>query len=160
MVNGVDLVVGAGNNKETLAQDQFFVQRKILQIHTVANDTQFGIGTLFPYKIQTVPVESFQGMVMQQMLCSPEFNGGQNSSRIVIFFSPDMYGIKARMESKDGTYCAIECLAELIVENAPQDYTTTLAQLAALDVSPRYFLFHTNALTANHCSGHDFGYFW
>lgn len=58
---GVDVVVGAGSNIETTAIDQFFNGRKLVQVHTVANDPQLQVGANYPYKIATVPSSSFEG---------------------------------------------------------------------------------------------------
>ena len=146
---GVDVVVGGMPNLETITHDMMFGERKLIQLHTSANDTRFGSGETFPYKIQTNTIESFQGMVLQHILCSPMFSQNRNTSRIVIFFSPNDYGTKALIETQDETYCEIEVLAEIPVRDAPQDYSSLLEQLIETDVSPSIFVFHTNALTAS-----------
>ena len=148
-MNGVDIVVGGMGNVETMTHDGIFGDRKLIQLHTLANDTRLGSGDDFPYKLGTTPVESYQGMVFQQIVCSSMFSQNFNASRIVIFFNPTDYGIKARMETQDGTYCGVEVLAQLVVQEAPRDYSAVIQQIIQLDVSPRFFIFHTNALTAS-----------
>jgi hypothetical protein len=58
---GVDVVVGAGSNLETTGMDQFFNGRQIVHVHTVANDPQLQIGANYPYKIASVPINSYEG---------------------------------------------------------------------------------------------------
>jgi hypothetical protein len=58
---GVDIVVGAGSNLESEAADPYLGDSKITLIHTVAMDTQLTYGATYPYKLQTTPVDSFQG---------------------------------------------------------------------------------------------------
>ena len=61
---GVDVVVGAGSNLETMAMNQNFNGRHILQIHTVANDPQLQTGANYPYKIASVPSSSYEGKML------------------------------------------------------------------------------------------------
>jgi len=59
---GVDIVVGARDDVETVAMNQILTGKNLIQVHTVAQDTQLGVGASFPNKIGTLPVDSFQGM--------------------------------------------------------------------------------------------------
>ena len=61
---GVDIVVGAGSNIETTGMDQFFNGRQLIQVHTVANDPQLQVGANYPYKIATIPISSFEGILL------------------------------------------------------------------------------------------------
>ena len=61
---GVNVVVGAGSNLETMAMNQNFNGRHILQIHTVANDPQLQTGANYPYKIASVPSSSYEGKIL------------------------------------------------------------------------------------------------
>jgi hypothetical protein len=58
---GADVVVGAGDDIQTIAMNQIFNGRKLIQVHTLAQASQLAVGASYPYKIATVPVESFQG---------------------------------------------------------------------------------------------------
>jgi hypothetical protein len=63
--------------------------------------------TIFNYiaprdKVQTPPIDSYQGMAIQHLMCKT-----YNVSRIVIFATNDNFGVKTAMESGDGTFCQI-----------------------------------------------------
>ncbi len=104
---GVDIVIGQGNDVETFVSNKYFQELKLTQIHTLAQDTMFGIGDEFPYKLQTVIVETYQGMVWQEMICN-YFKWGKFASIAV-----DLdFGYKISVESSDLTYCETERIAE------------------------------------------------
>jgi hypothetical protein len=60
---GVDIVIGTGDAIETECLNQYFNQKRIIQIHTSNTDAQLATGALYQYKLQTTPVDSFQGNV-------------------------------------------------------------------------------------------------
>lgn len=105
---GVDAVVGGLSNLATIGSNYYFSGEtvKILQIHSFANATELGVGADFPYKVQTTPIESFQGMVLESVLCTYF-----QYSRISVFASNDIYGIKASTEVGDNTYCPLNFLS-------------------------------------------------
>jgi len=104
---GVHAVVGAGNNVETMASNQMLKSHKIIEIHTVASDAALGDGVTYPYKLQTTPIDSFQGMVYQKIMCT-DFK----YSKLTIFATNDNLGSKATIESADGTYCEMHVLSK------------------------------------------------
>ena len=59
--NNVSGVVGSLDNFGTDASNRYFNEFKIVQSHSFAMGTEFGIGENYPYKVQTVPIDSFQG---------------------------------------------------------------------------------------------------
>lgn len=107
---GVDIVVSAAENIETMAALKMFEAYRVVQIHALAQDTLLGSGTDYPYKIQTVPIDSFQGMVLQSIMCHV-YGYGKTS----VWASFDEMGTKAAMESGDGTYCPIEKVSSHMV---------------------------------------------
>lgn len=142
--NGVDLVVGGNNNEETMTADIIYATRKLIQIHTVANETALGNGVVYPFKLQTNPIESYQGMVLQQLMCN-EFD----TKNVVLFYTDSTSGTKARMENLDGTYCPFNVQGQFIVAPAPWDYTEVFYTLINSGAEPRYFVFFTDPLTAS-----------
>ncbi len=105
--SGVDIVIGQGNDVETFVSNKYFQDLKLPQIHTLAQDTMFGIGDDFPYKIQTVIVETYQGMVWQNILCN--YFEWDKFATIAIDLD---FGYKITIESSDLTYCALRKIAE------------------------------------------------
>ena len=59
---GVDIVVGAGDDIETQAMNQIFTQNQIIQIHTIAQSVEMSQSALYPWRLQTTPLQSYQGV--------------------------------------------------------------------------------------------------
>ena len=59
---GVNIVVGAGDDIETEAMNQIFAQSKTIQIHTISRAVELSQGALYPWRLQTTPLESYQGL--------------------------------------------------------------------------------------------------
>ena len=62
---GLDIVVGAGGDDATMAMNAMYNSAKLVQIHALAQSTLHGEGTVYHYKVQTVPIDSFMGMALQ-----------------------------------------------------------------------------------------------
>jgi gamma-aminobutyric acid type B receptor len=151
---GVDAVVGAGNDVETKCSDQLFAELKMVQVHTVSMDTDLGVGQTYPYKIQTVPIESFQGMVWQHIMCTYfEY------TRFSVWATNDNFGTKATMESGDGTYCPMTPLTLHSVRYDTEDFSQELDK--AIAGGSRIHLFFVPAPTAARIieQGHERGLF-
>lgn len=58
---GVNVVVGAGNDVETEATNQIFAQSQTIQIHTISKAVELSQGALYPWRLQTTPLQSYQG---------------------------------------------------------------------------------------------------
>lgn len=58
---GVNIVVGAGDDVETLAMDQIFSQSNTIQIHTISQAVELSQGANYPWRLQTSPLASYQG---------------------------------------------------------------------------------------------------
>ena len=59
--NNVTGVVGSLDNYGTDISNRYFEEFKITQSHSMAMGTEFVLGDTYPFKVQTVPVDSFQG---------------------------------------------------------------------------------------------------
>ena len=62
--NKVSSVVGSLDNFGTEASNKFLNDFALVQSHSMAMSSDFGVGKSYPYKIQTVPVDSFEGTVV------------------------------------------------------------------------------------------------
>lgn len=60
----VDGVVGSLDNFHTKISNQYLNDVEIVQSHSMAQGTEFGIAEDFPYKVQTLPIESYQGKLL------------------------------------------------------------------------------------------------
>jgi ABC-type branched-subunit amino acid transport system substrate-binding protein len=151
---GVHVVIGGGDNTETSASNMLLGSHRTVQIHTRAMDTQFGDGSLYQYKIQTVPVDSFQGMVIQNILCN-----SFGYSRVSVFATNDQFGMKATMEIGEGTYCPIVKASVHSFFPGTKDFTSDI--LAAKDAGTTIFLLFMDAETAGKLlrQGYEMGLF-
>lgn len=151
---GVYGVVCGLPNLETMAADQLFRDHKIVQAHSMATDTNLGFGDTFPYKIQTCPIDSFQGMVLQNIICSYFAY-----KKVTIFATSDTFGSKASMEAVDGTYCNIEVLSTHLFRSDTLDFSSVIA--SAKFAGAQIFLFFMGTQnTANLLEqGYDAGLF-
>ena len=59
--NNVSGVVGSLDSFGTDASNRYLNEFSIVQSHSFAMGTEFGIGERYPFKVQTVPIDSFQG---------------------------------------------------------------------------------------------------
>jgi ABC-type branched-subunit amino acid transport system substrate-binding protein len=103
---GVTIALSALDSDLVKSTHRVLTQTKLPMIHSVATAAEFGEGSVFPYKVQTSPVSSFQGMVFQNILCH-HFR----YQRVAIFSGIDELGVKSAMELQDGSYCPLEVLS-------------------------------------------------
>jgi hypothetical protein len=61
----------------------------LLSLTVLATDTKFGFGDQFPFKIQMAPIDSYQGMVWQHIMCN--YYGYR---KFAIFSTADSSGIQ------------------------------------------------------------------
>ena len=59
--HNVSGVIGSLDDFATDTSNRHFNEFKIVQSHSFAMNNKFGIGENYPYKVQTVPIDSFQG---------------------------------------------------------------------------------------------------
>lgn len=139
---GVDVVLGAGDDIETVQTNQVLNYFKIVQLHTVAVTTDLGIGVNYPYKVQTTPIISYQGLVLQHMLCNYF-----NIAKVTVFATDDNNGLKSVHELIDSTYCSIKLLTSHTLSVGNNDFTSAIS-LAKMSGSRIFVLFMPTSSTA------------
>lgn len=151
---GVNAVVCGLPNMETMASDQLLGDHKIVQAHSMATDTNLGTGTQFPYKLQTCPIDSFQGMVLQNIICN-----FYHYAKVTIFATNDVFGSKAAMEAVDGTYCDIQVLSTHLFRSDTTDFSVILRN--AISAGAQIFLFFMESKNAANLleQGYNIGLF-
>ena len=126
---GVDFVVGAGDNDETEFSDMVLQQFNIVQLHTVASDTRFALGrsyTCNKYKVQNLPVISFQGMVWQEIMCN--YFG---MTKIAVFAASDTNSFRSSIEVADTTYCGLSKMTVQSFDIGTTDFTYVIDNVKA-----------------------------
>jgi hypothetical protein len=124
-INGI---IGGNENMETMASNMMLNDFNTVQLHTRAQDVDFGDGSKYRYKVQTCPIDSFQGMVLQHIICV-EFR----YTTTVVFASDDSYGARMATESGDGTYCAIQKIYQVAIRSSDDDITLNKYLMEAKD---------------------------
>jgi ABC-type branched-subunit amino acid transport system substrate-binding protein len=128
-------VVGSGNDEETSASHMLLQGYNVMQLHTRAMNVEFGNGLKYPFKIQTTPVDSFQGMVLQNIICKE-----YQYHLVTVFATNDDLGTKLAMESTDGTYCNVQKLSVHFVRPGTTDFSEEI-QIAKDAGASVFFIF-------------------
>ena len=139
---GVDVILGAGNDIETVQTNQILNYFKIVQLHTVAMTTDLGIGQNYPYKVQTTPIISYQGLVLQQMLCNYF-----DIEKVTVFATDDNNGLKSVQELESNTYCSIKLLSYHTLSAGNKNFASAIS-LAKLSGSRIFILFMPSSSAA------------
>ena len=103
---GIDCAVGAVDTERTMASNEMFARYKTVQVSSVASGAELSVGTKYPLKARTVPSESFQGMVLQDIIYS-HFN----YRKVSIFCTTEFFAGRAAWDFSDGTFGVIEILS-------------------------------------------------
>ena len=131
---GVDIAISTGNDKETIQSNLILGSSfDIVQISTVAQTTALAHGSLFPRKISTVPVISFNGMVIQNIICN-----FMKVRKVAILSTSTDDGIYATFEVDDGVYCNIKKMIVINVDIGTTDFTQIIAHVKETGV--KYFV--------------------
>ncbi len=93
-----------------------------------------GDGHAFRYKANINAMETFQGMVIQDFLCSYF-----QYTKFIVFSSYNLYGEKTNLESSDGTYCILNKMAAYFIFQDSRDIDTMIED--AKSVGARIFFF-------------------
>jgi ABC-type branched-subunit amino acid transport system substrate-binding protein len=107
----VDAAIVAVGNDAADSATRIFNKREAVVVNSMATDSKFGQGDIYKYRAQTIPIDSFSGVVCQSALCS------LNLTRVAVFVSNDYNGIKFRSELFDEKYCTIEQLIVIEVDS-------------------------------------------
>jgi hypothetical protein len=172
---GVDIVVSAGNGVETQASAAYLGDLKITQIHTVATDTDLTINQKFPYRLQTTPVDSFQGTSYEYTIVSMlpcltfyQYLGFAlhyivceyyKFTRISVFVTNELFGTIALEEMADQDECPWTFLSVHTVVLGLTDFTTEIGVAKAAGSSIFVILLDSTSGAALLEQGYDQGLF-
>jgi hypothetical protein len=129
--SGVFGVVTAQPSDEVVIDNLVAADSKIIQVSSVGQDTRLNEYIYFPYKLMTVPVDSYEGLVMQSVLCSYF-----NARRLVVITDSGYVSRSTVNELLDASYCTFEVLAAIEMRTA-DDFSWTLEEAKAS--GSRYF---------------------
>lgn len=132
--NGLNLTASVSGlpNLETSGLLQIFADSKTVQVNSLATDPMFEDATTYPYKIQTTAVDSYQGKVIQNIMCNYF-----NYTRAVIFAGESTLQLDSIIELTDATFCNIDILATYTFPSYRTDFRPELQN--ALDTTDASF---------------------
>jgi hypothetical protein len=129
--SGIFGFVSAQPSEETVIADMIEVESKIIQVDSVAQDARLSQFAYYPYKLLTVPVSSYDGLVMQSLLCS-----FFNARRIVVVADSGYQSRATVNELLDESFCVFEVLDNIELRTA-DDFSWSLEDAKAS--GGRYF---------------------
>jgi hypothetical protein len=129
--SGIFGFVSAQPSMETVIAGLIEAESKIIQVDSVAQDARLSQFAYYPYKLMTVPVSSYDGLVMQSLLCSYF-----NARRLVVIADSGYQSRATVNELMDASSCEFEDLANIEIRTA-DDFSWGLADAKAS--GGRYF---------------------
>jgi ABC-type branched-subunit amino acid transport system substrate-binding protein len=121
--SGVVATVNALPSVTSLATDMITSVEKVFQVLVDSTDSKFGNGEDHPYKAQTGVLDTFNGMVLQQIMCDY-----YHIAKVVTISSGTDYGVKAAIEFGDQTYCDLTVLAALTFASGTTDFSEVIRE--------------------------------
>ena len=104
---GVDVIINAGDDDICIGSNVILTEKMVPTILLNAYSQQFGDGSAYPYKAQVNLIETYYGMVFQNIMCE-HMEAILHPDRITnyaIFTSADTFGGQIKVESNDDTFC-------------------------------------------------------
>ena len=134
--SGVHAVVGGLDNDATVAMDRMNINHKIVQIHSTATTAEFGDGSTYHYNAQTSPIDPFEAIVIQSLLCNKPFN----IKKVGLFTTVDFLGTKSVYHMNACLFCCLDILSTSYVYTVQdQDFSIQLNE--ARSGGAIYFVF-------------------
>lgn len=138
---GVDVILGAAKNTETLQLNQILDYFKIVQLHTVATASDLTYNMKYSYQVGVTPTTSFDGEALQYILC--KYFG---MKKIAIFATDDSDGQASIDEITAETYCRITVLAAETISSSSTDFTDQIENVISSGAT--VFVLFVPAVTA------------
>jgi ABC-type branched-subunit amino acid transport system substrate-binding protein len=131
--DGVVGAVNAQDNGDALLTGVLSTKLWTPIVNSVANSGLFDDHYTYPFVSKVVALESYQGLVLQNLLCTYF-----NARKVVIFTSTVQDDIELVNTFLDAPYCELNILAELNVRSGDTDFTPQVN--AAISTGARYFV--------------------
>lgn len=115
-------VVSSLSSDQAKISTSIFGDNQVMTVHSMVKDTEFNIAQLFPYNAQVHPIESFEGMVLQSILCD------MGLTRVTVFSGDNLFGSMYHMELFDGTFCTLEQVARFTFYDWEDNFDSAISQ--------------------------------
>jgi len=126
---GVDIVIGSGNDIETAASNQVLAHSGLIQIHAVSKAVDLSQGSIYPWRIQTTPLASFQGRLLRKLVCDVI-----KLKRVSVFSINSLYGTKTLADFQySGSACSISVESLSVVESGETNFFDVLQKATAAE---------------------------
>ena len=146
-------VVSSSSYKSLVAMNAVFANYPTLTFVTQESNSNLADGSTFPYNIQMNALKSFDGEILQFLLCSV------HAQRVIVFASNDMFGTSASYLLGDGNYCGVKVEASFSVDSTTTDFTTVVSQALYLEVNIVIVLLNTDQAAMLFRKGFELGLF-
>jgi hypothetical protein len=129
---GVVAAISSLFNVDALMVSQLLNSMNVLSVLTLANSGSFHNPAAYPYVATIRPLQSRQGMVIQNMICLSSVR------KIVVFAGTDSDNIQMMSQFQDESICELDVLAVISVRAELSDMSFEIEQ--ALIMGARYFV--------------------
>ena len=146
-------IVGTLGNEARKSLDLTLNDYGIVMAHSLATDTDLGDSSTYKYKVQTCPIDSYQGMVLEGVVCN------QNISRVVLFASQSNNDLKSMMEFFDEQYCIFEPLNIYTFQTFTVNFTSIVIDALSLQATAFVLFMSSPDAAALIEEGHKWGLF-
>jgi len=131
-------VVNTLHDSNAVLTSQILTDAGVVQALVEAHDSDLGFGDTYPYRVSLTSLESFQGLVYQEILCNFfEYD------RVVIFSEMSTFGQMAAIELHDDTFCHIDALDTIVFPAGITDFSSYIESAKLQDAS--VFVFFCDA---------------
>jgi len=131
---GVDIVIGSGDDTETQSSSEVFTRSNIIQIHTVSKAVEMSQGSIYPWRLQTTPLASYQGQMLRVVACNV-----MKLKRIAVFVIDNLFGAKTLADFENGhSTCEMKVVSTSTVVIGQTDFLAAIQ--TAKQAETRLFL--------------------
>ena len=109
-------IISSFHNAEASTATKLAGSDHVMTVNSMTDDTMFGTASEYPYKAQVIPIEAYEGKVMQSILCQ------ENEVRVAIFDSEDLFGLRYVQELIHDKYCHITPLVTRSLASWDDDF--------------------------------------
>jgi ABC-type branched-subunit amino acid transport system substrate-binding protein len=126
-------IINGLSNADALVISRISTSQGTPQILSVANHGEFDNYQSYPYVAKTVALESYQGVVVNNMICNYF-----KARKLVTFSSTSVEDLMLMEQFMDESNCTLDIMADISIRSEDVDFSVEIAE--ALTVGARYFV--------------------
>jgi hypothetical protein len=130
---GVSAIISAQDSRDALLINQLATQLLTPVVLSVANSGIFNNRATYPYVSETVALESYQGLVMKDIVCDYF-----NARKVVVFTTAEDDSIELHNAFWDANICTLNIMADISIRSMDISLASQIATAKA--TGARYFV--------------------